>query len=115
MLVSVYVTAASMEQAERVARHVLGLRLAACANAFPVTSWYWWQGSVEQAGEVALILKTRAELVGRLAQEVRSVHTYDLPCVVAWPIADGDPAYLAWVAQETDSARAGAAAAFREG
>lgn len=101
MLVSVYVTAPSMAEAERVARHVLGLRLAACANAFPVRSWFWWEGAVDQAEEVALILKARAEHVPRLAAEVKAVHSYSVPCVVAWPIQGGEPAYLQWVAGET--------------
>lgn len=101
VFVSVYVTAASMAEAEKVARHALDLRLAACANAFPLRSWYWWEGKVEQAEEVGLILKARAEHVPRLEQEVRAVHSYSVPCVVAWPIHGGSPAYLDWVRRET--------------
>lgn len=109
MFVSAYVTASSMAEAEKLARHVLGLRLAACANAFPVRSWYWWEGKLEQAEEAGLVLKTRSELVGRLVQEVKKVHGYDVPCVVAWPIAGGNPEYLAWVEREAQPAKAAAA------
>lgn len=100
MPVSVYVTASSLAEAEKLAKHVLGLRLAACANAWPLKSWYWWQGRLEQAEEAALLLKTREELLPRLEHELRRVHTYDVPCVVAWPIAAGSRDYLAWVEAE---------------
>jgi periplasmic divalent cation tolerance protein len=102
--VSVYVTAASPAEAERVARHVLERRLAACANAWPIRSWYWWEGQLEQAEEVALLLKTRAALVPALEREVRAVHSYSVPCVVAWPIAAGSAPYLAWVEAEARGA-----------
>ena len=80
-------------------------RLAACANGLDgMTSLYWWQGVLEQASEAVLILKTRAELVERLTMRVRELHSYDCPCVVALPIAAGNPDYLAWIAGETEPA-----------
>ena len=80
-------------------------RLAACANVLDgMTSLYWWQGVLEQASEAVLILKTRAELVERLTMRVRELHSYDCPCVVALPIAAGNPDYLAWIAGETEPA-----------
>lgn len=105
MLVSVWVTAASMEEAERVAKHVLGKRLAACANAWPLRSWYWWQGAQEQAEEVGLLMKARQEDLPALEAAVREVHSYDVPCVVGWPIAGGSAPYLAWVEAETAAAK----------
>jgi periplasmic divalent cation tolerance protein len=105
MLVSVWVTAASMEEAEEVARHVLGKRLAACANAWPLRSWYWWQGTLEQAEEVGLLLKARQEDLPALEQAVKEVHSYDVPCVVGWPIAAGSAPYLDWVRAETAAAK----------
>lgn len=105
MFVSVYVTASSMAEAEQVARHVLARRLAACANAFPLRSWYWWQGAVEQAEEVGLLLKTRREHVPALEAAVREVHSYSVPCVVAWPIEAGSQPYLDWVRAETEAAK----------
>lgn len=106
MLVSVYVTCADQAEAERVARHVLGLRLAACANLWPISSLYWGQGKLEHAQEVALLLKARTESVPALEEAIRSVHSYDIPCVVAWPIHGGNPRYLEWARAEADPAKA---------
>lgn len=104
MFVSVYVTAPTMAEAEKLARRALDLRLAACANAFPLQSWYWWRGKVEHATEVGLLLKTRKELLPDLVEELKAAHSYDVPCIVAWPIVDGNAEYLAWVEAETRAA-----------
>ena len=97
-----YVTAGSRDEALSIGRAVVQERLAACANVLDgMTSIYWWQGALEQAGEAALILKTRAELVERLTARIKELHSYECPCVVALPIVAGNPAYLAWIAAET--------------
>ena len=101
---SVYITCADEQEARHIARAVLEERLAACANILgKVESLYWWQGQLEQDGEAALLLKTRADLVARLMELVRSRHSYEVPCIVAWPISEGDPDYLQWLSQETES------------
>jgi periplasmic divalent cation tolerance protein len=100
--VVVYVTCGSKDEAERIGRAVVEARLAACANVWPpIASIYWWQGKMETAGEHALILKTRQELVQDVVAEVGRRHSYECPCVVALPILDGNPDYLAWIAAET--------------
>jgi periplasmic divalent cation tolerance protein len=77
-------------------------RLAASVNVLDgTTSIYWWQGKLEQAQEAVLIAKTRAELFPALSARVKQLHSYDCPCVVALPIADGNPDYLAWIVAET--------------
>jgi periplasmic divalent cation tolerance protein len=97
-----YVTAGSRDEALTIGRTVVQERLAACANVLDgMTSIYWWQGALEQAGEAVLILKTRAELVERLTMRIRELHRYECPCVVALPIAAGNPEYLDWIAGET--------------
>ena len=101
-LVWCYVTAKDRRQAERLAERLVDERLAACANVLGrVKSVYRWKGRVEKASEVALVFKTRRELVTRLAARVKDLHTYDCPCVVALPLAGGFPPYLAWLADET--------------
>jgi periplasmic divalent cation tolerance protein len=98
----VYITAASAEEAERIGRTLVEERLAACANVLGgITSFYWWEGKVQRDGETALIAKTRGELVARLVERVKALHSYTCPCAVALPIAAGNPAFLDWIGRET--------------
>jgi periplasmic divalent cation tolerance protein len=97
-----YVTAGSREEALAIGRALVEERLAASANVLDGTaSIYWWQGKFEQTQETVLIAKTRAELFPALSARVKQLHSYDCPCVVALPIADGNPDYLAWIVAET--------------
>jgi periplasmic divalent cation tolerance protein len=97
-----YVTAGSREEALAIGRALVEERLAASVNVLDgTTSIYWWQGKLEQAQEAVLIAKTRAELFPALSARVKQLHSYDCPCVVALPIADGNPDYLAWIVAET--------------
>lgn len=98
----VYVTAADEAAAHSIATTIVGEHLAACANILPpIRSVYWWQGALEEATEVALLLKTRAALVPMLIERVKELHAYDCPCIVALPIVAGNPAFLDWIANET--------------
>jgi len=98
----VYVTAADQAEAERLGRAAVEARLAACANLLgPTTAVYWWEGKVESGPEVALVLKTRADLVDALSAKIVEWHSYDCPCVVALPIAGGNPEFLQWIEDET--------------
>jgi len=104
-LLWVYVTARDRPEALRIARKVVGERLAACANVFPVRSCYWWEGELEEGSEVAIVLKTRAALLDGLVSRIKQLHSYKVPCVVALPIAGGNPDFLRWVAEETSTRR----------
>ncbi|MAF96545.1 MAG: divalent-cation tolerance protein CutA [Rhodospirillaceae bacterium] len=98
----IYVTASSRDEAIKIGRQVVENRLAACANVLAGTaSIYWWEGAVTEDEEVSLILKTRAELVDRVVEKVKEIHSYDCPCVVALPITGGNPAFLDWIDAET--------------
>jgi periplasmic divalent cation tolerance protein len=97
-----YVTAASPDEAASLGRAVVGERLAACANVLPhITSIYRWEGKLEEAGETALILKTRAELIEPLTARIKALHSYECPCIVALPVAGGNSAFLEWIRAET--------------
>jgi periplasmic divalent cation tolerance protein len=97
-----YVTAATREEAEKLATALVEERLAACANILgEISSVYWWQGKLTRDREVALTLKTRADLVEAAIARVKSLHSYTVPCVVALPLVAGNPDYFAWLAAET--------------
>ncbi|HEX5364097.1 MAG TPA: divalent-cation tolerance protein CutA [Gallionella sp.] len=88
--------------AERLARQLIEQRLAACVNQLaPCNSTYRWQGEIETATEVPLLIKTTRAAYPLLEQAIRAAHPYELPEIVALPVAAGLPGYLAWVAQET--------------
>jgi len=91
------------EAAAKLAAALIDERLAACVNILaPCRSYYRWQGKIEEAQEVPLVIKTTASRYGALEEAIRKAHPYDLPEIIALPIAAGLPAYLAWVADETD-------------
>lgn len=100
-VIFVYMTAGSVEEARRIARALVDERLAACVNLIEgMTAIYRWQGAVEEAGETVLIAKTRAGRFEALADRVRALHSYSVPCIVELPVGRGNPAYMAWLRQE---------------
>ena len=97
-----YITAADRDEALRIATVLVEERLAACANILDgMTSVYRWQGEIQQGREVSLIVKTRADLIEPLKRRVCDIHSYAVPCIVAWPIAEGHEPFLDWVRHET--------------
>ena len=98
-------TAGARRDAERLAAALVDERLAACVNLVaPLTSIYRWQGAIERAREVLLIVKTRRALVPRVTARIRALHGYDVPEVLALPVVGGSPPYLAWLLDATAEA-----------
>lgn len=98
----VWCNCASMEEANRVAHGIVNKRLAACVNIVPaIHSVYRWQGKIEEATEVQLMIKTRRELFADLETEIRSLHSYSVPEIIAVPIELGSQPYLDWIDEET--------------
>ena len=90
------------ESAFNLARELIQLRLAACANVLaPVTSFYRWEGKDEEAVEYPLLVKSTRERFPELAAAIRKRHPYSLPEIVGWPIELGLAEYLRWVEEET--------------
>lgn len=90
------------ESALALARALVDARVAACVNVLGgCTSIYRWQGAIETAAEVPVLIKTRAALYAAVEQAIRARHPYDVPEIVAVPLSHGLPAYLEWVAAET--------------
>ncbi len=100
--VMLYVTARNREEAEEIGEEVVKLRLAACANVLGgVNSIYWWEGEIEKANEALLILKTRRERVEDAISKIKEMHSYENPCIVAYPVIAGSENYLEWIEKET--------------
>ena len=94
-------TCATLEEAERIARHLVDRRLAACASiSAPVRSIYRWRGAVEDAQEYVLTVKTRRDLFERVAAAIRTVHSYETPELIALPVVAGSAEYLEWMDRE---------------
>ncbi len=90
------------DAARALADHLVSARLAACVNILaPCRSVYRWQGRIEDAEEVPLLIKTSADRYPALEAAIRAQHPYELPEIVAVPLSHGLPAYLGWVAAET--------------
>lgn len=88
--------------AQTLATMLVSERLAACVNVLaPCRSVYRWQGAIESTEEVPLLIKTTAARYADLEAAIRTAHPYELPEIIAVPIAHGLPEYLRWVATET--------------
>jgi len=88
--------------AQKIARALIERKLAACVNILAeCTSVYRWQGKLETATEVPLLIKTRAAIYPDLEAAIKSLHPYELPEIVAVAIERGLPEYLEWVGAET--------------
>jgi uncharacterized protein involved in tolerance to divalent cations/8-oxo-dGTP pyrophosphatase MutT (NUDIX family) len=111
---TIFVTAGSTAEADRLAHTLVEEGLAACVNRLPaVQSVYRWQGKVEQSAEELLIIKTRKTLYSALEKRVRELHSYEVPEVIALPIVAGSEPYLHWLATQT-AANSGSSAVVRE-
>jgi periplasmic divalent cation tolerance protein len=92
------------QSAAKLAQQLVEARVAACVNQLaPCTSTYRWQGNIETATEVPLLIKTTRAAYPRLEQLIRAAHPYELPEIIAVPVTTGLPAYLDWVSRETNA------------
>jgi periplasmic divalent cation tolerance protein len=91
-------TCSSPEEGERIARALVEERVAACVNILPgARSIYRWQGKLEDSGECLLFIKTSRGRFEDLRAALERVHSYEVPELVALPVVDGAPNYLAWL------------------
>lgn len=104
----VFSTAASVAQAEPIARALVEERLAACVNIVgPVRSIYRWQGRIVRDREVMMIIKTRDTMLKRLERRVRELHPYEVPELLVLDVANGSAPYLDWLLAATGARSVG--------
>ena len=97
-----YVTTKDAAEAEAIGSALVEEKLVACVNIIDgMRSIYRWKGAVERAGEAVLIAKTKEALVPRVIERIKALHSYEVPCIEAIPIVNGNPAYLKWICDET--------------
>ena len=98
----VFMTAANGEEAARLADMLVGAHLAACVQIMPeMESVYRWQGKIERQSEVLLLAKTTRAKFEELEREVRALHSYDVPEIIAVPVITGSAPYLEWLNRST--------------
>lgn len=103
----VYMTAPSSEEASRLGELLVREEAAACVNILgALSSIYRWEGAVEHASEVAMVAKTTEAAYPRLEELVRGNHSYECPCIVAFPLNQGFPPFLDWVRKSVNPAEA---------
>jgi periplasmic divalent cation tolerance protein len=102
MIVSVVTTVDKRETLEEMGRILMEKRLVACVQIVgPIKSMYWWKGSIEEAEEWIGIMKTRSERYDEVEKEVRALHPYDVPEIMALETRGILPVYEKWVLDET--------------
>jgi periplasmic divalent cation tolerance protein len=107
-MVFVYTTYPSIVEAEGAGRALVEQHLAACVNILPgMISHYRWQGVLERAEEVVMLIKTRASLAEAVRAEVKARHSYQTPAILVLPIESVDQTYLAWLTAETEQSNSG--------
>jgi periplasmic divalent cation tolerance protein len=104
----VFMTASNGEEAARLADMLVGSNLAACVQILPeIESVYRWQGKIERQSEILLLAKTKKSKFDELEREVRALHSYDTPEIIAVPVTAGSAPYLAWLMQSSARANSG--------
>jgi len=97
----IYMTAGSRDEAGKIGKELVTSKLAACVNILDnMNSLYMWQGKVQDDSEIVLIAKTTEDRVPQLVEKVKSLHSYECPCIVSIPVSGGNQAFLDWIADE---------------
>ncbi|MBD2136806.1 divalent-cation tolerance protein CutA [Anabaena sp. FACHB-1237] len=100
----VYVTCKDRSEALNIGKAVVTARFAACANIIDsIDSIYWWNNELQIEKEAILIMKSRRDLFTQLMEKVKLMHSYEVPCIVALPIENGNQDYLHWLVTETNT------------
>ncbi len=99
--IQVTTVTSSQKEAENIANTLLNIKLAGCVQiSGPVSSTYWWQGTVESAQEWVCQIKTSRQLYPKVEAAIRRLHSYQVPEILALPVIAGNPDYLKWLEGE---------------
>jgi periplasmic divalent cation tolerance protein len=99
----VYCTVANTETAKSIARTIVEKKLAACCNIIPaVNSIYCWKGEIEESEEVLMLIKTTQRKYEQLEKEIKMIHSYSVPEIIATRLETGSSAYIDWIIESVD-------------
>lgn len=98
----VYITTKDAEEARKIGHILVSERLVACVNIIPgMESIYHWEGKITEDNETVMIAKTTSDSVPLIIEKVKSIHSYQVPCIIELPIDQGNSDYLTWIEKET--------------
>jgi len=102
--IQVMTTVENRADAEKIARTLVEKRLAACVQILgPLTSYYQWQGKLDTADEYLCLIKSREDLFAELEADIKTMHSYEVPEILAVPVIKGGRDYLNWLAAELEA------------
>ena len=99
----VYVTCGSKKEAQQLAKALVEGKLVACANFFPITSVFFWKKKLAKEKEWLLLAKTTRNKFKRVKALVRKMHSYDVPCILGFRVAEANAAYAEWVRESVST------------
>ncbi len=98
MYIVIFVTASGKKEAKKIAQVLLEHKSAACVNIIEnIESFFWWQGKIDTAKESLLVIKSKKSKLAQIIKLVKSVHSYEVPEIIALPIIGGEKKYLGWI------------------
>lgn len=99
-MIFIYITCGNKIEAQKISKTLLEKKLVACTNTFPIDSMYFWKGKLQKHKEYVLIAKTVKKNFDKIKKEIKKLHSYDIPCVLAWDIDKGNNAFINWVKKQ---------------
>ncbi len=98
MNIVIFITCAKQEEAQKIATALVEAKLAACVNIVKgLKSIFWWEEKIDCCEEILLIAKSQHSLMPEIIKQVKSLHSYQVPEVIALPIVSGNEDYLNWI------------------
>lgn len=102
--IQVFTTVGSMSNAEKISEILVEAKLAGCVQVVgPISSTYWWEGSVEVGEEWLLLIKTLKSMYLAVEEKIKQIHSYEVPEIIYTEISGGNKDYLSWLGQELQS------------
>ena len=98
----IFVTVPNVKEGKKIAFGIINRKFVACVNIVPhLNSLYWWKNRIESSKEALLIIKTKKSLFNKVVREVKRLHSYDVPEIIALPVIKGNKDYLKWIDSST--------------